>query len=91
MKNYKMDYVKFGKVKSNFKEGKFKFNVMVKLMEDGEWKGGGSKVFSFEGNVKLYDGGSIVIEGESDDMMLIGCNDDREVFVENNGKVWEMI
>ena len=74
-------------MKKHYKDIKlFKFNILVKG-KNGEK----DKIIKIKGSGILFDGGSINVGGENDDMIIIGVNDDREVFSEMGNGNWEVI
>ena len=71
----------------NYKNIKlFNFNILVKG-KNGEK----DRVIKIKGNGLLFDGGSINVSGENDDMIIIGVNDNRKVFSKMVDGNWGVI
>jgi hypothetical protein len=71
----------------NYKNIKlFNFNILVKG-KNGEK----DRVIKIKGDGLLFDGGSINVSGENDDMIIIGVNDNRKVFSKMVDGNWGVI
>lgn len=65
---------------------KYYFNVLIK--GKGKVK---DKVIKFEGKCDVYDNGSIVVDGENKDFIIIGVSDKRRVFMKEVGGNYSVI
>ena len=63
------------------KNKKFRINILLKGKDKEK-----DKVIVIDGDVYVSD--SIVIEGENDDMIIIGVNDKRKVFYKIDKDKW---
>ena len=62
-------------MKKNYKTQSFYFNILVKAKD-----GAPDTARRISGAATIYDKGAIVVECEDDDLLIIACNDKREVF-----------
>ena len=71
-------------MKKNYKTQPFYVNVLVKGKN-----GAPDTARRIYGEASLYSKGAIVITCEDDDLIIIACNDSREVFepVDKNGMI----
>jgi len=65
----------------------FRLNILIK----GSDKGGKDSYIKIDGRCLVYDNGKcVVVDGENDDMIIIGCSDKRKVFLKNKNR-WDVI
>ena len=72
------------KIKDKF----FRLNILIK----GSDKGGKDSYIKIDGKCVVYDNGKcVVVDGENDDMIIVGCSDKRKVFYKIDKSKWGVI